>query len=54
MSVRIDAAGHQVLAAAVEYLTARGGIKVVANGLMSQYSCNCGIYTTGQSTNTSF
>ena len=33
MGVRVDAAGHQVLAAAVEHLTASGGVEVVANGL---------------------
>ena len=32
MGMRVDAAGHQVLAAAVEYLGAGGNIQVLANG----------------------
>ncbi|MNO48718.1 hypothetical protein D3C76_390570 [compost metagenome] len=33
MGVRVDAAGHQVLATAVEHLAAGGGIEVGADGL---------------------
>ncbi len=32
MGVRVDAAGHQVLAAAIEYFGASGNIQVCANG----------------------